>query len=70
MLYLVASEGIVSAILAQKEGSNHLPMYYMSKIMFGPETRYSLIEKLGLALKVGSLKVAALFLKPYSRSID
>lgn len=52
MLYLAMSKKVVSAILVRGEGSYHLPVYYMSKVMLRPETRYSSIEKLPLALTV------------------
>lgn len=46
MIYLSASEAAVSAVLTRSEGSRHLLVYYVNKVMSRPETSYTLIEKL------------------------
>ena len=60
LLYLAVSEHAVSAVLVREEGSKQLPTYYVSKALLDPETRYSHLEKLALALIVAARK-----LRPY-----
>ncbi|KAM2252491.1 hypothetical protein ACFX1S_007000 [Malus domestica] len=50
-LYISASEKSIGSLLAQNnEGENEQAVYYLSRILTEVETRYSLIEKLCLAL--------------------
>ena len=60
LLYLAVSEHAVSAVLIREAGSKQLPIYYVSKALLDAETRYSHLEKLGLALIVAARK-----LRPY-----
>ena len=60
LLYLAVLEHAVSAVLIRKEGSKHLPIYYVSKALLDAESRYSHLEKLALALIVAARK-----LRPY-----
>ncbi|KAL0412009.1 UNVERIFIED_CONTAM: hypothetical protein Slati_3790600 [Sesamum latifolium] len=62
-LYLAVSESAVSAVLVRQECKEHHPVYYVSKVLQGAETRYSQIEKLAL-----SLVIAARKLRPYFQS--
>ncbi|KAL0444352.1 UNVERIFIED_CONTAM: hypothetical protein Slati_2157900 [Sesamum latifolium] len=57
------SEGAVSAVLVREESHEHLPIYYVSKTLQGPEERYPQIEKLALALVTAARK-----LRPYFQS--
>ncbi|XP_052206820.1 uncharacterized protein LOC127811152 [Diospyros lotus] len=59
-LYLGVSDKAVSAVLIKKEGPVDRPMYYVSKVLQGPETRYPFTEKVALALLNASRK-----LRPY-----
>lgn len=59
-LYLGASKKVVSAILIRKEGQVDWPVYYVSRVLQGPETRYPFTEKVALALLNASKK-----LRPY-----
>ncbi|XP_052185282.1 uncharacterized protein LOC127796919 [Diospyros lotus] len=59
-LYLGVSDKAVSAVLIKKEGQVDRPVYYVSKVLQGPETRYPFIEKVALALLNASRK-----LRPY-----
>ena len=61
-LYLAVSEYAVSAVLVREEERNHQPIYYVSKALIGPETRYSGIEKLALALVIAAKKLRPYFL--------
>ncbi|KAL0423218.1 UNVERIFIED_CONTAM: Retrovirus-related Pol polyprotein from transposon gypsy [Sesamum radiatum] len=57
------SENAVSSVLVRQENREHLPVYYVSKVLQGAEPRYSQIEKLAL-----SLVIAARKLRPYFQS--
>nr|XP_027071801.1 uncharacterized protein LOC113696611 [Coffea arabica] len=58
-LYLSAADEAVSAVLIRDEGTQ-VPVYYVSRALCGPETRYTQVEKLVLGLVH-----AARRLKPY-----
>ncbi|CAH9054188.1 unnamed protein product [Cuscuta epithymum] len=62
-LYLAVSEHAVSAVLTKEDDGMQTPVYYVSKSLNGPETRYALLEKLVLALITASVK-----LRPYFES--
>ncbi|KAL2248155.1 UNVERIFIED_CONTAM: hypothetical protein Sindi_2667800 [Sesamum indicum] len=62
-LYLGVSENAVSSVLVREEGSNQNPVYYVSKMLQGAESRYSETEKLALTLVVTARK-----LRPYFQS--
>ncbi|KAK4388839.1 Transposon Ty3-G Gag-Pol polyprotein [Sesamum angolense] len=62
-LYLAISENAVSSVLVRQENREHLPVYYVSKVLQGAEPKYSQIEKLAL-----SLVIAARKLRPYFQS--
>ncbi|XP_022874289.1 uncharacterized protein LOC111393127 [Olea europaea var. sylvestris] len=59
-LYLAISNEAISAVLIREEGMTQLPIYYTSKALLSPETRYPDMEKLALALITTSRK-----LRPY-----
>ncbi|KAL2228596.1 UNVERIFIED_CONTAM: Retrovirus-related Pol polyprotein from transposon 17.6 [Sesamum indicum] len=63
LLYLGVSENAVSSVLVRKEGNNQNPIYYVSKMLQGAESRYSEMEKLALTLVVTAQK-----LRPYFQS--
>ncbi|KAI3807946.1 hypothetical protein L1987_23884 [Smallanthus sonchifolius] len=50
ILYLSASEGAMGIVLLVKRKGVQAPVYYVSRVLTGPETRYSTLEKLVLAL--------------------
>ncbi|XP_027171695.1 uncharacterized protein LOC113771297 [Coffea eugenioides] len=58
-LYLSAADEAVNAMLIRNEGTQ-VPVYYVSRALRGPETRYTQVEKLVLGLVH-----AARRLKPY-----
>ncbi|KAL2226380.1 UNVERIFIED_CONTAM: Retrovirus-related Pol polyprotein from transposon, partial [Sesamum indicum] len=62
-LYLGISENAVSSILVREEAGNQNPIYYVSKMLQGAESKYLEIEKLALALVVTARK-----LQPYFQS--
>ncbi|GAA0184923.1 hypothetical protein LIER_32211 [Lithospermum erythrorhizon] len=59
-LYLAVSESALSSVLVRDEEKVQRPVYYVSQVMRGAETRYPLAEKLVYALIVAARK-----LKPY-----
>ncbi|XP_027166062.1 uncharacterized protein LOC113766031 [Coffea eugenioides] len=58
-LYLSAADEAVSAVLIRDEGTQ-VPVYYVSRALRGPETRYTQVEKLVLGLVYATRR-----LKPY-----
>ncbi|KAL5580895.1 hypothetical protein UlMin_013337 [Ulmus minor] len=59
-LYLAVSEAAVSAALVRGKEGRELPVFYVSKALIDPETRYLDTEKIMLALVVAARK-----LRPY-----
>ena len=60
-LYIAASEASVSSILVRQDDSSQRPVYYVSKGITGPETRYPENEKLALNLMVATRKLQPYF---------
>ncbi|XP_022021311.1 uncharacterized protein LOC110921323 [Helianthus annuus] len=61
ILYLSAAEVVVGAVLMVERENIQTPIYYISKMLTGPETRYSMIEKLVLALIHASRRLRRYF---------
>ncbi|XP_021990933.1 uncharacterized protein LOC110887663 [Helianthus annuus] len=61
ILYLSAAEVAVGAVLMVERDGVQTPIYYISKMLTGPETRYSIIEKLVLALVHASRRLRRYF---------
>ena len=59
-MYLGVSKATLSAVLLKKEGLVDKPIYFVSKVLQGAESRYSHAEKVALALVMASRK-----LRPY-----
>ncbi|XP_027178083.1 uncharacterized protein LOC113777247 [Coffea eugenioides] len=59
-LYLSACNEAVSAVLVREDGGAQRPVYYVSRALQGPETRYTPAEKLVLTLVHAARK-----LRPY-----
>nr|XP_043626210.1 uncharacterized protein LOC122597708 [Erigeron canadensis] len=49
-VYLAASEETISAVLTAERKGGQVPIYFVSRVLQSPETRYPEIEKLALAL--------------------
>ncbi|KAL2226838.1 UNVERIFIED_CONTAM: Retrovirus-related Pol polyprotein from transposon [Sesamum indicum] len=62
-LYLGVSKNAVSSVLVREKANSQNPVYYVSKMLQGAESRYSKMEKLALALVVTARK-----LRPYFQS--
>jgi len=65
-LYIAASESTIGSMLVQEdEKCVERPVYYLSRMLNDPETRYSNIEKLCLCLYFSCMK-----LKQYIKPVD
>jgi hypothetical protein len=49
-MYLAAADLAVSSVLMVERGQVQTPIYYVSRVLSGPEVRYSAMEKLTLSL--------------------
>ena len=63
ILYLAMSEAAVSLVLIRLENNVELPVFYVSRALLDPETRYPEAEKVALALMTAARK-----LRPYFQS--
>jgi hypothetical protein len=54
---LMLSTGAVSTVLVREVGSNQSSVYFISKVLPGPELGYYKIEKVALPLLVASRKL-------------
>ncbi|XP_056688741.1 uncharacterized protein [Spinacia oleracea] len=60
-LYISASPKTVAAVLvAETENKGQQPVYFVSHVLNGPETRYTLVEKMAYAVLIAARK-----LRPY-----
>ncbi|KAG7533112.1 Ribonuclease H-like superfamily [Arabidopsis thaliana x Arabidopsis arenosa] len=62
-LYVSVSKHAVSGVLVREDRGKQKPIYYISKSMTDPETRYTMMEKLALAVVTSARK-----LRPYFQS--
>ena len=49
-LYFAVTEWAISAVLVQEQDQTQKPIYFVSKVLQGPETRYQSLEKAALAV--------------------
>jgi len=49
-LYFVITEKAISAVLVQDQDQVQKPIYFVSKVLQGPEVRYQALEKAALAV--------------------
>ena len=49
-LYFAVTEWAISSVLVQAQDQVHKPIYFVSKALQGPETRYQSLEKAALAV--------------------
>ncbi|RDY14220.1 pol, partial [Mucuna pruriens] len=64
-LYLSASEKAISSVLIQEREEEQRPVYFVSKVLQDPETRYSKMDKMALALVTTSRR-----LRPYFQNFE
>jgi len=61
-LYLSVSSDAVSAVLVRETPEGQKPVYFTSKALLGPETRYQKIEKVALSLLTDARRLRQYFL--------
>ncbi|KAL5545737.1 hypothetical protein UlMin_005424 [Ulmus minor] len=61
ILYLAVSEAAVSSVLIRLENNVELPVFYVSRALLDPETRYPEAEKVALALVTAARKIRPYF---------
>ncbi|KAL5542534.1 hypothetical protein UlMin_010244 [Ulmus minor] len=61
ILYLAVSEAAVSSVLIRLENNVELPVFYVSRALLDPETRYPEAEKVALALMTAARKLRSYF---------
>ncbi|KAL0281790.1 UNVERIFIED_CONTAM: hypothetical protein Sradi_7287100 [Sesamum radiatum] len=61
-LYISSTPQAVSSVLVREEEGNQTPIYYISKILNGAESRYPPIEKMALAFVITARKLHPYFL--------
>ena len=49
-LYFAITERAISAVLVQDQDQTQRPIYFVSKVLQGPEVRYQALEKAALAV--------------------
>ncbi|RDX76976.1 rnhA, partial [Mucuna pruriens] len=64
-LYIFVFDTAISAVLIQEREGDQRPVYFISKVLQGSETRYQKIEKAALALVITSRR-----LRPYFQNFD
>ncbi|KAG7556987.1 Integrase catalytic core [Arabidopsis suecica] len=62
-LYISVSNHFVSGVLVREDRGDQKPIFYISKSLTSPETRYTMMEKLALAVVISARK-----LRPYFQS--
>ncbi|XP_048614819.1 uncharacterized protein LOC125587766 [Brassica napus] len=62
-LYIAVSQAAVSSVLIKEDRGEQKPIFYTSRRMTGPETRYPTLEKMALAVVEAARK-----LRPYFQS--
>ncbi|KAG7588540.1 Ribonuclease H-like superfamily [Arabidopsis suecica] len=62
-LYISVSNHSVSGVLVREDRGEQKPIFYISKSLTSPETRYTMMEKLALAVVISARK-----LRPYFQS--
>nr|KYP66302.1 Retrovirus-related Pol polyprotein from transposon 17.6 [Cajanus cajan] len=61
LVYILASDRAVSVVLVQEQERTQVPIYFVSRVLQGAETRYQKIEKLALAILVTARKLRHYF---------
>ncbi|XP_072081198.1 uncharacterized protein [Arachis hypogaea] len=60
-LYLLVTEEALATVLVREEGKTQQPVYFVSRVLQGPELKYSKLEKLALALLVSFRRLRQYF---------
>jgi len=51
LVYITATDHTVNAALVQDVGGNQHPIYFVSRTLQDPESRYQMVEKFALSLE-------------------
>jgi len=49
-LYFAVTERAINSVLVQEQDQTQKPIYFVSKVLQGPEARYQVLEKAALAV--------------------
>lgn len=60
-MYLAATEEVVGSVLFREEARNQMPIYFVIKVLAGPETRFLKMEKLVFSLIITSRRLIPYF---------
>nr|KYP41357.1 Retrovirus-related Pol polyprotein from transposon 17.6 [Cajanus cajan] len=61
LVYISMSDRAVNSVLVQEQEASQVPIYFVSRVLQGGETRYQKIEKLALAILVTARKLRHYF---------
>ena len=61
LVYITATDQIVNAALVQDVGGTQHPIYFVSRTLQDPETRYQMMEKLALSLVHAACRLRSYF---------
>ena len=56
-LYFAVTERAISAVLVQEQDQTQRPIYFVSKVLQGPEVRYQALEKAALAVVLAARRL-------------
>ena len=60
-LYVSISEVVIASALVREETWEQYPVYFISKVLQGPEARYRKLEKVALALTITARRLRQYF---------
>jgi len=69
-LYFAVTERAVSSVLVQEQDQDQRPIYFVSKVLQGPEVRYQALEKAALAVVFSARRLRHYFHSFHGRSDD
>ena len=61
-LYFVVTEWAISSVLVQEQDQVQRPIYFVSKALQGPQTRYQSLEKAALAVVFSARRLRHYFI--------
>nr|GEV79297.1 reverse transcriptase domain-containing protein [Tanacetum cinerariifolium] len=70
IMYLSTTYGAVSAVVMTERGTTQTPIYFISRVLQGPELNYSLMEKLVLSLVFAEEAPAVFSGSPYHGDVS
>jgi len=61
LVYITTTDHTVNVALVQDVGGTEHPVYFVSRMLQGPETRYQMVEKLALSLVHAARRIRLYF---------